>query len=110
MKLPVAYHQILDEESRLFGLTRGQFLAMLLRRKRGELVFERGGPPPAYEFADDDLQTTKLYIWYVAQETRDQMDEDRLQMGNIGPAAWAIFLINQWLGRPNGLRRPPVVP
>jgi hypothetical protein len=27
------------------------------------------------------------------------MDTERLQMGNIGPAAWAIFLINQRLGR-----------
>jgi hypothetical protein len=104
VKLPLAYLRILETEAGLFSARRGQFLEMLLRRKRGEISFDRSQAAPSYEATEHELRTMKLYMWYTKPEVREQIDADRLRMGNIGVAAWIVALINQWLGTPEGLK------
>ena|SRR5688572_3685887 len=104
VRFPVAYMQIMESEAAELGVTRGQFLTMLVKRKRGEIMLERGKPAPPYSATDAELRTTKLYVWQVAPRDRHAIDEERLGMGNIAVAAFLIHLINHWLGKPMGLR------
>src|SRR5579859_1443622 len=48
VRLPLAYMKILETEAQHLGLKRGQFLTLLLRRKRGEVQFERGHDAATY--------------------------------------------------------------
>jgi hypothetical protein len=95
---------IMEGEAADLGVTRGQFLMMLVKRKRGEIALERTKPPPPYEVKDKELRETRLYVWQVPPKDRQAIDEERLGMGNIGVAAFLIHLINHWLGKPMGLR------
>jgi hypothetical protein len=104
VRFPLAYMRIMAAEAGELGLTRGQFLTMLVKRKRGEITLERGTPAPPYEATDADLRQTQLYVWAVATKDRQAIDEERLGMGNLGVAAFLIHLINHWLGKPMGLR------
>jgi hypothetical protein len=105
VRFPLAYLNILEAEADQLGVTRGQLLTMLVKRKRGEIVIERGSKQATeYSATDDELRTTRLYVWQVAPKDRQSIDEERLGMGNIGVAAFLIHLINHWLGKPMGLR------
>jgi hypothetical protein len=104
VRFPVAYMHIMESEAAELGVTRGQFLTMLVKRKRGEIMLERARPSPPYSATDSELRTTKLYVWQVAPKDRQAIDEERLGMGNIAVAAFLIHLINHWLGKPMGLR------
>jgi hypothetical protein len=104
VRFPVAYMHIMEAEAGELGVTRGQFLTMLVKRKRGEVMLERAKPAPPYSPTDGELRETKLYVWQVAPKDRQAIDEERLGMGNIAVAAFLIHLINHWLGKPMGLR------
>jgi hypothetical protein len=110
VRLPAGYLRILETEADLFRSRRGRFLEMLLRRKLGELSFERPRHAPEYTISDEELAITKLWSWYVDPQTRKLVDEDRFQMGNLAVGTWAVILLNQWLGRPGGLRLKPPAP
>jgi hypothetical protein len=77
---------------------------MLLRRKHGQIAFERSASAPTYSFKPDEFSKVERYIWYVQPDTRKSLDADRLQMGNLSVAAWVVFILNQWIGKPDGLR------
>jgi hypothetical protein len=103
VRLPLAYLQILETEARHLGLKRGQFLTLLLRRKRGEVQFERSPDSARYSFSQDELRERKLWIWYLSPEFRQLVDEDRLRMGLSNIGSWVTQTLNSWIGRPAGL-------
>jgi hypothetical protein len=107
VKLPLAYLQILQGEADLMHDRRGQFLEKLLRRKLGELPYERPKNGPPYEPTDNDLVRKKVWTWYIHPEVRAMLDEDRIQMGLPSVGAWIVTILNQWIGRPGGLRAKP---
>src|SRR6185369_10018575 len=98
------YMRIVEAEAGRVGTTRGQFLTLLVKRKRGDIILERPQGAPEYKVTDEELRNSKLYIWNVAAKDREAIDEERLGMGNIGVAAFLIHLVNHWLGKPMGLR------
>jgi hypothetical protein len=104
LKLPLAYMEIMEKEANRLGLRRGQFLTLLLQRKRGEVSLERTGELPDYNFSGEELRTTKIWLWYVTPEVRAQIEEDRYPMGPSTIGGWITQLINKWIGRPDGLR------
>jgi hypothetical protein len=104
LKLPEAYFRILDTESAHLGIGRGDLLTLLLKRKRGELVLERPANAPRYKFHPEEFRTIKLYTWYVRGETRIQIDDDCLFMGQSSIAAWINNLLANWIGQPGGAR------
>jgi hypothetical protein len=103
VRLPLAYMKILETEARHLGLKRGQFLTLLLRRKRGEVQFERSPDAAKYSFSEDELRERKLWIWYLSTEFRLLVDEDRLRMGLSSLGGWVTQTLNSWIGRPTGL-------
>jgi hypothetical protein len=107
--LPMAHHHILATEADLWSVGRGDFLTMLLRRKRGELVFERPKHAPSYSFEEKDLLATERYAWYLPNQDVPKLEEDRLKMGNISASAWATFILNDWIGRPGGVGEQEIV-
>ncbi len=104
VKLPIAYLAILEEEAKHVGVKRGAFLWLLLRRKRKELPLERPPSAPTYSFSDEQLKTSKLWMWYVTPEQKDAVDADRMQMGVGQVSTWVTQMLNQWIGKPGGLR------
>jgi hypothetical protein len=103
VRLPIAYLKILDTEARHLGIKRGQFLTMLLRRKRGEIQLERAPDATKYSFTEKDLTERKLWIWYLSPEFRALVDDDLLRMGLGSIGSWVTQILNNWLGRPGGL-------
>ena len=104
--VPLTHLTILEQEAKLFGARRGQFLEMLLKRKLGMLEFNRPANAPTYEFGDSELSTSVRFVWYLREEMKELLDRDRLQMGNLTVQAWIVVEINRWIGRPLGLRSP----
>lgn len=104
VRFPVAYLHIIETEGSRIGVSRGQFLTMLVRRQEGALLLERPKDAPTYDVTEKDLAKTQLYMWQVAPEVRERIDAERLRMGNIAVAAYLIHLVNDWLGRPMGLQ------
>jgi hypothetical protein len=104
--LPLAYLRILNTEAELLGLRRNGFVAMLLRRKLGMVNLERTDGAPEYDVTDEELEETKVYLWHVEPGLRELVDADRKQMGLTSYAAWINALLNDWIGRPGGVRRP----
>ena len=102
--MPLGYLHILTTEAERAGLKRSAFLTQLLRRKRGEIKVERAENGPVYEFTDDELRETKMWVWYVTPEVYKIIDHDRLQMGVGTFVAWVTQILNQWIGKPGGLR------
>src|SRR5262245_6744277 len=78
VRFPLAYLKIMETEADLLGVTRGQFLTMLVKRKRGELKLERGTSTTEYDVSDNELRTTRLYVWHVSPAVRQAIDEERL--------------------------------
>jgi hypothetical protein len=107
IRLPAIYLKILESEAKLFGMKRGRFLEMLLKRKLGMLPVERPAMAPAYETTDKELAESKPWLWYLEPAFKKLLDEDRFQMGNLAISSWAIFMLNDWIGRPGGLRSKP---
>ena len=104
VRFPVAYLDVIEKEGARIGLSRGQFLTMLVKRQEGAILLERPPAAPTYELTVKDLETTKLYMWQVAPEVRERIDAERLRMGNVAVAAYLTTLVNHWLGHPMGLR------
>jgi hypothetical protein len=102
-KIPRAHAQILEQEARVFGLRRNQFLRMLLHRKRGLLPFERPATAPTYKFTPKHLRESERYVWSMSPEDKALLDQDCLAMGNLAYGSWIVFALNSWIGRPNGL-------
>jgi hypothetical protein len=107
VKLPLAYLAVLESEAKLMHDRRGQFLEKLLHSKLGELPYERPRSGPAYEPTDEDLLEKKVWTWYIQPEVREMLEADRLQMGLPSVGAWIVTMLNQWIGRPGGLRTRP---
>ena len=104
LKLPLAYMKILTAEAERVGVRRGAFLTLLLQRKRGEIQLERSATVPRYKFTDAQLRTTQMWTWYLQPQYYALLDADRLQMGLSSMTAWITQTVNQWLGKPGGLR------
>jgi hypothetical protein len=104
VRFPVAYLQIIETEGIRIGVSRGQFLTMLVRRQEGALLLERPTEAPIYDVTAKELAKTQLYMWQVVPEVRERIDAERLRMGNIAVAAYLIHLVNDWLGKPMGLK------
>jgi hypothetical protein len=103
VRLPLAHMTILGTEAKHLGLKRGQFLVLLLRRKRGEVQFERSPDTAKYRFTEEELRERKLWIWYLQADFRRMVDEDQLRMGLGSIGAWVTQILNSWIGRPSGL-------
>jgi len=104
VRFPVAYLQIIESEGGRIGVSRGQFLTMLVKRQEGTIMLERPAAAPGYEVTEKELEKTQLYMWQVAPEVRERIDAERLRMGNIAVAAYLTHLVNDWLGQPMGLK------
>jgi hypothetical protein len=104
VRFPVAYLGIIEQEGARIGLSRGQFLTMLVKRQEGAILMERPPAAPKYEATEKTLRETKLYLWQVPAPVRERIDAERLRMGNIAVAAYLIHLTNHWLNEPMGLR------
>ena len=104
VRFPVAYLHIIESEGAQIGVSRGQFLTMLVKRQEGAILLERPDAAPAYGVTEKDLAKTQLYMWQVAPAVRERIDAERLRMGNIAVAAYLIHLVNDWLGQPMGLK------
>src|SRR6185369_15563583 len=83
VRFPVAYMQIIEKEGARIGVSRGQFLTMLVKRAEGEVMMERPPNSPAYEVSAKELEETQLYVWQVLNDVRERIDAERLRMGNI---------------------------
>jgi hypothetical protein len=94
---------IIEQEGARVGLSRGQFLTMLVKQANGDIGLVRAQNAPSYEVEEKELSETQLYVWQVLNEVRDLIDRERLRMGNVGVAAYLIYLVNDWLGAPHGL-------
>jgi hypothetical protein len=104
VRFPVAYLKIIETEGARFGVSRGQFLTMLVKRQEGSVVLERAPGLPSYDATERELEKTQLYMWQVQPDVRERIDSERLRMGNIAVAAYLIHLVNHWLGEPMGLK------
>jgi hypothetical protein len=104
VRFPVAYLHIIESEGATIGVSRGQFLTMLVKRHEGAFVLERPSGASDYEVTEKELSKTQLYMWQVAPEVRERIDSERLRMGNIAVAAYLTHLVNDWLGKPMGLQ------
>ncbi len=105
VRFPVAYLDIIEDEGARIGVSRGQFLTMLVKRQEGALLLERPPSAPSGHLLDKhELEQTRLYMWQVAPAVRERIDAERLRMGNIAVAAYLIHLVNDWLGKPMGLK------
>ncbi len=104
VRFPVAYLHIIETEGARIGVSRGQFLTMLVKRKEGAILLERPPAAPSYTLAEKELEKTQLYMWQVAPDVRERIDAERLRMGNIAVAAYLTHLVNDWLGHPMGLQ------
>jgi hypothetical protein len=99
VRLPVAALRILDGEAACYGWARGQFLDALVWHKYGQgLRLERLASAPRYRFKTEDWTTTERWLWYLRPETKSRLDELRMKMGNIKPAAWIVLALNEWIG------------
>src|SRR6185295_9824020 len=63
VRFPVAYLEIIEGEGARIGLSRGQFLNMLVKRQEGAILMERPPSAPKYEATEKTLRETKLYLW-----------------------------------------------
>lgn len=104
VRFPVAYLHIIESEGARIGVSRGQFLTMLIKRKQGAILLERPNDAPTYDLTAKELEKTLLYMWQVAPDVRERIDAERLRMGNIAVAAYLTHLVNDWLGQPMGLQ------
>src|SRR5689334_19549777 len=66
VRFPVAYLHIIEAEGARIGVSRGQFLTMLVKRQEGVLMLERPPVAPSYALVERELAETKLYMWQVA--------------------------------------------
>src|SRR5262249_39585918 len=98
MTLTRAHVQVLETEANLWGVGRGDFLTMLLRRKHGELVFERPKKAPSYTFSEKELLEPERYAWYLPKQDIPKLASDCLKLGNIAPATWVVLTLNEWIG------------
>jgi len=111
MVLPVSHLEILSAEARFLKLRRGEFLQLLLTRKLGLVLLERPEGAPVYEFSDEELGTTRRFVWYLRMERKVLFDRDRLAMGNVRPRDWVILELNRWIDYRFGVRlKPPASP
>jgi hypothetical protein len=104
VRLPAGYMKILQTEAGLIRSRRGQFLEQLLLRRRGKINLERSKDAPEYELTRDEIERRALWTWYVSPEFKQMLDDDRFQMGNLPVGSWIIVTLNQWIGRPEGVR------
>jgi hypothetical protein len=103
--LPEAYLRIIDTERELMGSSRNHFMSQLVLRKAGLLPLERPKhAPPKYEVKDEELRSYKFWTWYMKPDVKKLLDADMLQMGKRKPGDWITSIINDWLGKPGGLR------
>jgi hypothetical protein len=103
VRFPIAYLRIIEAEGARIGVSRGQFLTMLVKRQAGELLLARPKDSPSYTLVEKELRETRLYMWQVAPDVRERIDAERLRVGNIAVAAYLTHLVNDWLGKPMGL-------
>lgn len=99
MRLPLATLRMLDAEAGRRGWARSQFLDALVWHKLGQGVRleHMPGAPREYRFTESDWTTTERWIWYASPATKRRLDELRLRMGNIKPAAWIAVTMTHWL-------------
>ena len=103
VRLPAAYMIIIEREGAEMGLSRGQFLTMLVRRDEGRVLLERPPTAPSYTVSEAELTKMVRYMWFVPTQIRERIDQECLRMGNIALAAYLVQLVNSWLGQPRGL-------
>jgi len=104
VRLPVAYLRILGTEAALLGFRRNAFLSALIRRKLGKMKLERSDGAPEYTVTDAELEDYKQYTWHCLPTIRGWVEEDMKQMGITSYSTWINVTLNEWIGRPGGLR------
>jgi hypothetical protein len=106
MSLPKPTMEILTAEADVWGVARGDFLTMLLRRRSGDLAFERPKTAPAYPFKARDFDETERYAWYLRKSDLPKLESDRLKLGNVSPANWVRLALNDWIGWSDAVTEP----
>jgi hypothetical protein len=105
VSLPVAYLRIIDTERQLMGSSRNHFMSQIVLRKVGLLPLERPRhAPPVYDVTDDELRAYKAWTWYLKPEIKQHLDKDMLQLGKRNYGDWITSSVNDWIGKPRGLR------
>lgn len=104
VRLPAAYLRILGTEAALLGLRRNALLSALIRRKLGRMKLERSDDAPDYTISDAELEEYKQYTWHCPPMIRTLVEEDMQQMGITSYSTWINVTLNEWIGRPGGLR------
>jgi hypothetical protein len=97
LTLPLAHLQILSSEADHWGVGRGDFLTMLLRRKFGELRFERPYHASNPKLTDERLLKTERYAWYLPERDVPKLQADCLRLGNITFSTWVLMALNDWV-------------
>jgi hypothetical protein len=97
--LPEPHLDMLTREAELFGVPRGNFLLMLLRKRRGLVPLERPQQAPQYDFKLKDFEKSARYSWYLSPEDRKMLEADCLEMGDLGVGAWIVTVLNQYVRR-----------
>jgi hypothetical protein len=100
---PVAYMNIIEQEAAALGQSRSGFLTLLVKKQLGDVVVERAPTAPSYSVARAEMAETQHYVFWVARELAERIDDDRLRLGNLAANAYVIVLVNNWLGAPTGL-------
>ena len=76
---------------------------MLVRRKFGQLTFERPSVAPSYHFKERDFLQPERFAWYLPNRDVERFETDRRALGNMPASYWVIGALNSWIGRPGGL-------
>jgi hypothetical protein len=95
--IPKAHLRVLESESELLGLRRGQFLELLFLNRIGQRALTRIAAAPTYKLARDELAETTRFLWYLRREVKGLLDEYLLKLG-IRPSALVVTMLNEWAG------------
>lgn len=93
--IPKGHMRVLDSESSIMGLRRGQFLELLFLNSIGQQSIIRMPASPKYVLKPEELQETQKYLWYV-RKTVKELFEAHIQRIGLKPSAWTVVALNEW--------------
>lgn len=93
--IPKAHLRVLETESQVLGLRRGQFLELLFLSRIGQQALTRIPAAPVYKLSRDELGETYRFLWYIRWPVKKLLDEHLLQLG-MRPSALVVMMLNDW--------------
>lgn len=108
LTLPPVYLRIIEAEAARFGLRRGQFLELLVRRKAGLVHIARSPDSPAYDIEPSELEEREDFLWHLPASAKQLLDQIRTEFAGIAPRSWVLLAINEWIEHPMRFSEPTV--